>query len=75
LRKNKVSMLCPTCLQVRAVKEALYGTIHLACGHERTTALLPARGVSLEHRTTEQGYKWFPAVSMGFEFRERIRWF
>jgi hypothetical protein len=77
VRKSS-KLLCQVCLEVQVMKEAANGRAHLVCGHERTTGLLPPAGVSLEHRTTEQGYRLFPAVNDGIQFKERwdkIVWF
>jgi hypothetical protein len=35
-------------------------TIRLACGHQRTTGLLPAKGISIEQMETRVGRRLFP---------------
>lgn len=59
----RLRFLCPDCGKLRRVlgrSEVMPAHIRLACGHERTFALLPSHGISLEDLKTEDGLRLFP---------------
>jgi hypothetical protein len=55
-------MLCPECGELVPVQTVRDNRAILKCGHERTTALLPAKGISLETLNTPDGMRLFPFV-------------
>jgi hypothetical protein len=58
----RAKMLCPECKELKRIAEYTNErrTAILACGHQRTTALLPASGVSIESLNTAAGLRLFP---------------
>jgi hypothetical protein len=58
----RARLLCAECKELKQIKEYTdeRRTAILKCGHQRTTALLPASGVSIESLNTAAGLRLFP---------------
>lgn len=75
MRRLRIRFLCPECSELRQVVRASDDgpNVILACGHRRTAALLPSRGISLEHLDTAVGRRLFP-YERGWSALMEVAW-